>query len=177
MQSAIHCSSSGDDSRKLCEVYSNQFTTGNKPCSCCPKKLSCPKFGRAAAPLAPPARTPMSYDFFCTGLVQLVGNTQGKSEQNDAPFWSHTTKRSGNQRQIQISCKPDELLCRTYEMLLLAYAAYGFGLNPTKPNERPIIRFFLEYLPMQSYLEPNNWHIHLSIVLFQFNNENKIRRL
>ena len=27
--------------------------------SCCPKHLSCPKFGGAAAPLAPPARTPM----------------------------------------------------------------------------------------------------------------------
>ena len=26
---------------------------------CCPKNLSCPKFGGAAAPLAPPARTPM----------------------------------------------------------------------------------------------------------------------
>ena len=26
----------------------------------CPKNLSCPKFGGAAAPLAPPARTPMS---------------------------------------------------------------------------------------------------------------------
>ena len=25
----------------------------------CPKNLSCPKFGGAAAPLAPPARTPM----------------------------------------------------------------------------------------------------------------------
>ena len=29
--------------------------------SCCPKNLSCPNFGGAAAPLAPPARTPM-YD-------------------------------------------------------------------------------------------------------------------
>ena len=28
-------------------------------CSCCPKNLSCPQFGGAAAPLAPPARTPM----------------------------------------------------------------------------------------------------------------------
>ena len=28
--------------------------------SCCPKNLSCPKFGGAAAPLAPPARTPMA---------------------------------------------------------------------------------------------------------------------
>ena len=27
--------------------------------SCCPKNLSCPKFGGAAALLAPPARTPM----------------------------------------------------------------------------------------------------------------------
>ena len=27
--------------------------------SCCPKNLSCPNFGGAAAPLAPPARTPM----------------------------------------------------------------------------------------------------------------------
>ena len=27
---------------------------------CCPKNLSCPKFGGAAAPLAPPARTPMN---------------------------------------------------------------------------------------------------------------------
>ena len=26
----------------------------------CPKNLSCPKFGGAAAPLAPPARTPMT---------------------------------------------------------------------------------------------------------------------
>ena len=28
--------------------------------SCCPKNLSCPKFGGAAAPLAPPARTPVA---------------------------------------------------------------------------------------------------------------------
>ena len=28
--------------------------------SCCPKNLSCPKFGWAAGPLAPPARTPMN---------------------------------------------------------------------------------------------------------------------
>ena len=27
--------------------------------SCCPKNLSCPKFEGAAAPLAPPARTPI----------------------------------------------------------------------------------------------------------------------
>ena len=34
--------------------------------SCYPKSLSCPKFGGAAAPLGPPARTPMfsSHIFF-----------------------------------------------------------------------------------------------------------------
>ena len=31
--------------------------------SCCPKNLSCPKFGGTAAPLAPPARTPMDVGF------------------------------------------------------------------------------------------------------------------
>ena len=37
--------------------------------SCCPKNLSCPKFGGAAAPLAPPARTPM---IFSTANVVYV---------------------------------------------------------------------------------------------------------
>ena len=32
--------------------------------SCCPKNLSCPTFGGAAAPLAPPARTPMNLWLF-----------------------------------------------------------------------------------------------------------------
>ena len=31
----------------------------------CPKNLSCPKFGRAAAPLGPPARTPMTKSHAC----------------------------------------------------------------------------------------------------------------
>ena len=29
--------------------------------SCCPKNLNCPKFWGATAPLAPPARTPMTW--------------------------------------------------------------------------------------------------------------------
>ena len=29
--------------------------------SCCPKNPSCPKFGGAEAPLAPPVRTPMIF--------------------------------------------------------------------------------------------------------------------
>ena len=32
--------------------------------SCCPQQLSCPKFGGAAALLAPPARTPMTLTTF-----------------------------------------------------------------------------------------------------------------
>ena len=32
--------------------------------SCCPKNLSCPNFGGAAAPLVPPARTPISIELF-----------------------------------------------------------------------------------------------------------------
>ena len=43
----------------------------------CPKNLSCPKFGGAAAPLAPPARTPM---FGCVRLnhecLQLAGQRE-----------------------------------------------------------------------------------------------------
>ena len=42
--------------------------------SCCPKNLSCPNFGGAAAPLAPPARTPMQLS---RGLEQA---RRGKAE-------------------------------------------------------------------------------------------------
>ena len=38
--------------------------------SCCPKNLSCLKFGGAAAPLAPPARTPMLIMFL--GYIEKV---------------------------------------------------------------------------------------------------------
>ena len=47
--------------------------------SCCPKNLSRPKFGGAAAPLAPPARTPMGLgivdkcsDMTCTKKYALI---------------------------------------------------------------------------------------------------------
>ena len=36
--------------------------------SCCAKNLSCPKFGGATAPLAPPARTPMMIPLFAMGV-------------------------------------------------------------------------------------------------------------
>ena len=38
--------------------------------SCCPKNLGCPKFGGAAAPLAPPARTPMCA--MCSNINWIV---------------------------------------------------------------------------------------------------------
>ena len=37
--------------------------------SSCPKNLSCTKFGGAAAPLAPPARTPMLLDVTIHSLL------------------------------------------------------------------------------------------------------------
>ena len=40
--------------------------------SCCPKNLSCPKFGGAAAPLAPPARTPMQGPVHVTIFLTLT---------------------------------------------------------------------------------------------------------
>ena len=47
--------------------------------SCCPKNLSCPKFGGAAAPLAPPVRTPM-----CQVIQQ--GDFHARSEIRAAAF-------------------------------------------------------------------------------------------
>ena len=48
----------------------------------CPKNLSCPKFGGAAAPLTPPARTPMlddpwrlkyaNFSLCYTGFLKIV---------------------------------------------------------------------------------------------------------
>ena len=40
--------------------------------SCCPKNLSRPKFGGAAAPLAPPARTPMPPSLYCRHACEVV---------------------------------------------------------------------------------------------------------
>ena len=42
---------------------------------------------------------------------------QDKSEQNDAPFCGHTTDRVETKDKFKFFCKPDELLCRTYEIL------------------------------------------------------------
>ena len=47
--------------------------------SCCPKNLSCPNFGGAAAPLAPPARTPMLFPF-----VRLPRKPFAKAPSKDA---------------------------------------------------------------------------------------------
>ena len=44
--------------------------------SCCPKNLSCPNFGGAAAPLAPPARTPMVTNAFLSDLNEFPVDDQ-----------------------------------------------------------------------------------------------------
>ena len=46
--------------------------------SCCPKNLSCPNFGGAAAPLAPPARTPMNKTVAEDAVVDTSDNGHGK---------------------------------------------------------------------------------------------------
>ena len=54
--------------------------------SCCPKNLSCPKFGGAAAPLAPPARTPMTTLYALLSslnlqfLVHILPISKGRSK-------------------------------------------------------------------------------------------------
>ena len=48
--------------------------------SCCPKNLSCPKFEGAAAPLAPPARTPMSF------TQRFFSRNSSKNEFNISKF-------------------------------------------------------------------------------------------
>ena len=40
---------------------------------CCPKNLSCPNFAGAAAPLAPPARTPMTFHNLMSETWVLIG--------------------------------------------------------------------------------------------------------
>ena len=55
--------------------------------SCCPKNLSCPKFGGAAAPLAPPDHTPMCVaDNRCLSyyLIPILGMDVLICELNDS---------------------------------------------------------------------------------------------
>ena len=51
--------------------------------SCCPKKLSCQKFGGAAAPLAPPG--PYAYDTICVGLCRIYPFCRIKSTGGTVP--------------------------------------------------------------------------------------------
>ena len=55
--------------------------------SCCPKSLSCPNFGGAAAPLAPPARTPMiNYLVLSRDHLPLVLRSPGKKPLIESPL-------------------------------------------------------------------------------------------
>ena len=59
----------------------------------CPRNLSCPKFGGAAAPLAPPARTPM-----------LIDNTARK-----VPVARITVDTPYLKGQVEAQCLPDAI--------------------------------------------------------------------
>ena len=53
--------------------------------SCCPNNLSCPKFGGgAAAPLAPPARTPM---FTLMSILPVKLGTLYLKKLEQSPLW------------------------------------------------------------------------------------------
>ena len=67
--------------------------------SCCPKKLSCPKLGGAAAPLAPPARTPMLNVVQRDVLHRFFLN-----------IWLSWNVRSRNNRQQLLSCNTNSTL-------------------------------------------------------------------
>ena len=56
--------------------------------SCCPKNLSCPKFGGAAAPLAPPARTPMG-SCLPGGNITLTACFRHCGESGTTVDWTH----------------------------------------------------------------------------------------
>ena len=54
--------------------------------SCCPNNLSCPKFGGAAAPLAPPARTPM-FTLISTSILPVKLGTLYLKKLEQSPLW------------------------------------------------------------------------------------------
>ena len=59
--------------------------------SCCPKNLSCPKFGGAAAPLAPPARNCLGMGNHQKGIDKNLNHVSG--EQNGPNYASRKTIR------------------------------------------------------------------------------------
>ena len=73
--------------------------------SCCPKNLSCPNFGGAAAPLAPPASTPMLSGQWW-GWIALASTAFGKScwpfilEIRAPVFYWHATENKNQNRSI-----------------------------------------------------------------------------
>ena len=61
--------------------------------SCCPKNLSCPKFGGAAAPLAPPARTPMLLSIYQEIPVGMLFKRQFSRVSASQDAGSHAISR------------------------------------------------------------------------------------
>ena len=62
----------------------------------CPKNLSCPKFGGSAAPLAPPARTPMLLNDLTLSCGYMAGNRLR------GPFLESPGNFTGPKSNIQI---------------------------------------------------------------------------
>ena len=70
----------------------------------CPENLSCPKFGGAAAPLVPPARTPMIVCFWIQFWIH-TGRANLKTEELKVVWITksfHTTPRSQSYNYVQL---------------------------------------------------------------------------
>ena len=59
--------------------------------SCCPKNLSCPNFGGAAVPLAPPARMPMLFELFLCPVNECYGISKDRHRPSINSFYYITT--------------------------------------------------------------------------------------
>ena len=156
--------------------------------SCCPKKLSCPNFGGAAAPLAPPAGTPMDVkwrkikDF--TGKVidpEKTGN--GDITLYLSRFEDDGKKRSSVDHDKRQSLKKEtkvRVQGRFYEALDLHYYHSYRNTHPERRMaiceeiERKIViddvtlTRFREYLNLEEILNTwVVWKLHI-LVNFQF---------
>ena len=75
--------------------------------SCCPKNLSCPKFGGAAAPLAPPARTPM-FIIPCDDVSENCSKPPFKESKTSGPSKNYiqsnlsNTDTEGTEQSVRI---------------------------------------------------------------------------
>ena len=105
--------------------------------SCCPKNLHCPKFGGAAAPLAPPARTPM---FKCLSSDAII--TLRLSGSYSSPFYFGV-------EMLEQSVKLNRLIIFYFISNFLIYA-------PILPNREPKTSAFRSVFAFRAVFQLHN---------------------